>query len=129
MMQDAGANDQIELLVQVGGVLDRQVARFEIRQVILLLQRCRVFETRVAHVDRRDARLRMTKRKLRRLPGAAARHEYIEISRDTPGAATADETRRDERTGPATCRAHGRGPRRAAGKDVLCRTRGSDPLR
>ena len=45
MMQYAGANDQVKAMVQITGVLDRELPRFQIRLVVLSLQLFSVFET------------------------------------------------------------------------------------
>src|ERR1041385_3350250 len=78
-MQHSRADDQIETLVQLAGVLDLHLSRFEIRQVVLLLQTLGVFETRRADVNADHARLRMTERVLGGLECSASRHEHVEI--------------------------------------------------
>src|ERR1043165_3708298 len=78
-MQHSRANDQIETLVQLAGVLDLHLSRFEIRQVVLLLQALGVFETSRADVDPDDARVRMTERVLGRLESSASRDEHADI--------------------------------------------------
>ena len=78
-MQHASGDDQIEVLVQVARALDRQLPNFEVRQVVLLLQRFGVLETRRADIDSDDARARMTKCELRGLPRSASGNEDIEV--------------------------------------------------
>src|SRR5688572_25721951 len=79
-MQDASTNDVIELVVQVRGVLDWQLPRFEIREVVLLLQLLCVLETGRADVNGNDAGRGMTDRIFCRLPRATAGNENIHLS-------------------------------------------------
>src|ERR1051325_3415791 len=79
MMQHPGTNDQVELVVQVCGVLDRQLSRFEIRQVVLPFQSRSVFETCQADVNAGDACSRMAERELCSLPRSTSSHENIQI--------------------------------------------------
>src|SRR5688572_4117080 len=79
MMQHASADDHIELLVQLGGILDRQLPRFEIAQVVLPLQRVSVLETGRGDVDANDAGGGMSERELCGLPRSATSHEDFKI--------------------------------------------------
>ena len=79
MMQHASADNHIELLVQLGGILDRQLPRFEIGQVVLPLQRVSVLETGRGDVDANDAGAGMSERELCGLPRSAAGHEDFKI--------------------------------------------------
>ena len=79
MVQDAGADDQIEAAPKRGGLLDRQLPRFEIRQVVLPLQLRRVIEAGRADVNADDAGVGAAERVLRGLPGSTAGNQDIEV--------------------------------------------------
>lgn len=79
MVQHARANDKVETLAQVADVLDWQLPRFEIRQVVLLLVRFRVLETSRADVDGSHVRRGMAKCVLCGLPRSTSSVQNIEI--------------------------------------------------
>jgi hypothetical protein len=79
MMEHPSTNDVVEDLAQVVGVFERQLPRFEIRQVVLPLQRLSVLETCWADINANHAGSGMTERVLCGLPCPTSRHENIEI--------------------------------------------------
>src|SRR5262245_5507452 len=78
-MQHASRDDEIEALVQLADALDRQLSRFEIREVVLLLERLSMIETGGANIDGDNACSRMTEGKLCRLPRSTSGNENIKI--------------------------------------------------
>ena len=79
MVQDAGADYQVEGAIEGGHPLDWQLRGDEIRQVVLPCERVRVLETRRADVDRRHARLWPADRVLCRLERAAPGDQDVQI--------------------------------------------------
>ena len=80
MVQHARADDQIEACApSAAALLDRQLPRLEIRQVVLPLQLLRVIEAGRADVDADDAGVGLAERVLRGLPRSAAGDEDVQI--------------------------------------------------
>src|SRR5262245_51152090 len=79
MVQHASTDDQVEALVQLGGVFDGQLTCYEIRQVVLPLQRLSVLETGRADINTNHAGVGMTERILCGLPRSTSGDEDIQI--------------------------------------------------
>ena len=79
MVQDAGADNQVEGCLELGHALDWQLPGDEVRQVVFALERVGVLEARRADVNRRHARLWPADRVLRRLERAAPGDQDVQI--------------------------------------------------
>ena len=84
MVQHTRAHDQIESPMQFTGAFERQLPDVEIREVVTSFQRLGVIDARRADVDTDDARLGTAQGVFRRLPGAAAGDEDVEVGAIRP---------------------------------------------
>ena len=79
MMEHACRHYEIEAVVQVGGILDRQLPNFEVRQLVLLLECLGVPQTGRTDIDGDDTGSRMTERKLCSLPRSTSGNENVKV--------------------------------------------------
>src|ERR1700729_4134410 len=78
-MQDAGGDDGVEALLQLGGTLDRELMHFEIVERVFPFQFLRECDARRADVDADDAGARPAHGIMRRLHRAAAGKQYTSV--------------------------------------------------
>ena len=79
VMQDAGRHDEIEALAEAGQLLDREQMQLKVFQRVLVLEIALVIQRRPADIDRHHLGGRVGVRQDRRLVGAAAGHENVEV--------------------------------------------------
>src|SRR5262249_17826940 len=72
VMQDAGADDQIEAMIQGFNVFDRNVLNFEVAQAVLAFESFSFVEAGRADINTNYLRRRMAERVFGRLPGSAS---------------------------------------------------------
>jgi len=80
VVKHPGADHVIKRASELGHVLNRQVVKLEILEVILSLKLARVTEARLADIDGGDSSIRLAKGVPRRLRRTTTRNEDLLIS-------------------------------------------------